>query len=356
MFLIDNKGQAPELCLRPELTAAIARAYVEHGIDTIPWKVFAMGPVFRYERPQKGRYRQFHHISMELIGAPSLAHDAECISMLDRFFSQQLMLDTYALHLNFLGTSADRAAHAQKLYAFLTKHVDQLCQNCLVRKDANILRVFDCKNESCIALYTDAPMITDCLSHASKAEWEELQERLQILSVSFSHKPTLVRGLDYYNKTVFEFVSDNLGAQNAFCGGGRYDHLISLLGGKEDRPSIGAAIGVERVLLLLEAIKDTLPIPHKPALSVILPLSKQQHTLALYIADHMRTHDLCVDVLLDSDSVKSMMRKANKSGARYALLLGDTEQQAQTITIKNMTTGQETTLPQIDIVSYIKNS
>jgi histidyl-tRNA synthetase len=354
MFIIDNKGQTPELCLRPELTASIVRAFVEHAIDTVPWKVFSCGPAFRYERPQKGRYRQFHHISIEIIGAVSLAHDVECIVMLDRFFSQQLMLDAYALHINFLGTAADRATHAKKLQKFLNDHVDQICDNCKIRKDTNTLRVFDCKNEQCIALYTHAPMITDCLSAESKAEWQELQDRLGVLGISFTHKPTLVRGLDYYNKTVFEFVSDNLGSQNAFCGGGRYDHLVSQIGGKQDQPSIGAAIGVERLLLLLEQIKDRLPLPHKPLLSVIIPLTKEQHMLALYIADHMRYHGLCVDVLLEDDSVKSMMRKANKYGAMYALLLGQDEQRAQTITIKNMTTGESQTVPQIEIVGYIK--
>jgi histidyl-tRNA synthetase len=175
-----------------------------------------------------------------------------------------------------------------------------------------------------------------------------------LLGVSFSHRPTLVRGLDYYNKTVFEFVSDNLGAQNAFCGGGRYDHLVSHIGGKQDQPSIGAAIGVERLLLLLEPMKDRLPIPHKPALSVIIPLTRDQHALALYIADHLRHHGLCVDTLLEADSLKSMMRKANKYGATYALLLGEDEQRAQTITIKHMMTGETQTISQIDCVAYLK--
>jgi histidyl-tRNA synthetase len=354
MFLIDNKGQAPELCLRPELTASIVRAFVEHSIDTVPWKVFACGPAFRYERPQKGRYRQFHHISMEIIGASSLAHDTECIVMLDRFFSEILKLNTYALQINFLGTHDDRALHTKKLLAFLNKNIENICDTCKIRKDSNTLRVFDCKTESCIALYKDAPMITDCLSKENQAEWQELQNQLSILGVSYTHKPTLVRGLDYYNKTVFEFVSDNLGAQSAFCGGGRYDHLVSQIGGKQDQPSIGAAIGVERLLLLLEPNKDTLPLPHKPKLSVIIPLSNKQHTLALYIADHMRHHGLYVDVLLEEDSVKSMMRKANKYGTTYALLLGEDEQRAQTITVKNMMTGNSETIPQIEVVNYIK--
>lgn len=354
MFLIDNHGKEPELCLRPELTASIVRAFVEHNIDQVPWKVFSCGPAFRYERPQKGRYRQFHHISMEIIGADSLAYDVQCITMLDRFFGEVLSLNNYALQLNFLGTSEERAIHAKRLVAFLSDHYADICDTCRVRKDANSLRVFDCKNESCITLYASAPMITDCLSKGSVQEWQQIQDQLRILGVSFSHRPTLVRGLDYYNKTVFEFVSDNLGAQNTFCGGGRYDHLVAQIGGKQDQPSIGAAIGVERLLLLLEPIKDRLPIAQKPLLLVVIPLAVEQQTLALYIADYLRHHQFCVDVILENDSLKSMMRKANKYGAAYALLLGEDEQRAQTVTIKNMVTGAMQTVPQIECVNYLK--
>ena len=354
MFLIDNKGTEPELCLRPEMTASVVRAFVEHGIDTLPWKVFSSGPVFRYERPQKGRYRQFHQTTMEIIGAHTLAYDVQFITMLDRLFGELFSLDTYALHLNFLGTPFDRAEHAVALRAFLTDHFMEICDMCRARKEANILRVFDCKTPSCIVLYTKAPVITDSLSEESKREWQYVQEQLQLLGVSFSHKPTLVRGLDYYNKTVFEFVSDNLGAQNAFCGGGRYDHLVSHLGGKHDQPSLGAAIGIERLLLLLEPHKDKLTLDQKPMLSVVVPLTEAQRTLALYIAENLRRNNLCVDVLLEDDSVKNMMRKANKYGATYALLIGEDEQKTQTITIKNMVTGESQTIPQVECVAYLK--
>jgi histidyl-tRNA synthetase len=354
MFLIDNKGHNPELCLRPEMTASMVRAFVENGIETTPWKVFASGPVFRYERPQKGRYRQFHQVSIEIIGAHTLAHDVQCITMLDRLFGEVLSLNTYALQINFLGTPADRASHATKLQLFLSDHYAELCDACRVRKETNTMRVFDCKDSGCIALYRNAPMITDCLSSESIAEWQYVQDQLHILGVSYSHKPTLVRGLDYYNKTVFEFVSDNLGAQNAFCGGGRYDHLVSQIGGKEDQPSIGAAIGLERLLLLLEPMVEKLSLPQKPMLSVLIPLTSMQHGLALYVAEHLRIHGFCVDVLLENDSLKNMMRKANKAGATYVLLIGEDEQKAQTITIKHMTTGAMQTIPQIECVAYLK--
>jgi histidyl-tRNA synthetase len=354
MFLIDNKGSEPELCLRPELTASIVRAFVENNVDTVPWKVFSSGPAFRYERPQKGRYREFHHISVEMIGVPSLSYDVECIVMLNRFFSDILQFDNYALHLNFLGTPAERITHAQKLVKFLNTHNTDICETCQVRKEVNPLRVFDCKNEACITLYVDAPMITDCLSPESEQAWQQVQSQLGMLGVSYTHRPTLVRGLDYYNKTVFEFVSGELGAQNTFCGGGRYDYLVSHIGGKQDQPSIGAAIGIERLLMLLEPISNNFLLPQKRPLTVIIPVETSQHPLALYIADHVRRHGICVDTFLEESSLKGMMRKANKWGAHTVLIVGEEEQRTQTVTIKHMTTGETKTVPQIDVVKYLQ--
>lgn len=354
MFIIDNRGREPELCLRPEMTASTIRAFIENSIVHTPWKVFSWGPVFRYERPQKGRYRQFHQISFEIIGASHYMQDVQFIAMLDKLFSHVFGLNSYALQINFLGTPDDRARYRNVLYTFLTKHTDQLCETCKMRKDTNIMRIFDCKNEQCAALYAKAPIITDYLSSESEHEWQEVRNNLELLGVSFSHKPTLVRGLDYYNKTVFEFVSDNLGAQNAFCGGGRYDFLVQQLGGKEDQPSLGAAIGIERLLLLLEPIRDQLPLPQQPALYVILPLSPAQQPLALLIAEMLRAQKYHVDVFLEQDSVKSMMRQANKVGATLALIIGEEEQKMQIVTVKNMMTGESEKVAQIDLVKWLQ--
>ena len=209
-----------EICLRPEATASVVRAFIEEGIQTVPWKVFLFGSMFRYERPQKGRYREFYQCSMELIGAHSLAYDAQLISMLDRLFRQSLTLEAYALHLNFLGCPEDRVLFKEQVAVFLEANLAALCETCLKRKDANILRVFDCKSESCQQLYVKAPLLADCFCEECDIEWCELRHQLEELSVPFVHMPRLVRGLDYYNKTVFEFVSPLLGAQSTFCGGG----------------------------------------------------------------------------------------------------------------------------------------
>ncbi len=351
MFLIDQQTTSEKICLRPEITASIVRSFIENGIQQTPWKVFTYGPVFRHERPQKGRFRQFHQLSAEAIGARSITEDAQFIVMFDRLFGEKYNLGTYALLINFLGCASDRAVFREKLVTFLETQ-PAICTNCHQRKHTNPLRVFDCKNPTCQQIYRQAPVITDFLCPQCQEEWAMLQQELLLLSVSFIHNPRLMRGLDYYSKTVFEFTSDNLGAQNAFCGGGRYDSLVSILGGKEDQPSIGAAFGIERVMMLLQPHINQLPLAHKPSLYLIIPLTPAQQPLALLLADELRAKSLCTDILCDG-SVKSMMRKADKMGATSVLILGETEQQNKTVTIKNMKTGTEETVPQINAVTHI---
>ncbi len=356
MFIVGSssaeKGE-DEICLRPEATASVVRAFIEEGIQTLPWKVFLFGSMFRYERPQKGRYREFYQCSMELIGARSLAYDAQLLSMLDRLFRQSLKLEAYALHLNFLGCPEDRVLFKEQVTTFLEANIATLCATCLKRKDANILRVFDCKNEACQELYTKAPLLAECFCEECDIQWCELRHQLEELSVPFVHMPRLVRGLDYYNKTVFEFVSPLLGAQSTFCGGGRYDQLVQNLGAKEDQPSVGAAIGLDRLVLLLETVQNALDFPHEPKLFAIVPVSEEQHSLALQIADALVRADVYVDVFFDG-SVKNMMRKADKSGAKAVLLLGRDEQEAGTVKVKQMQSGTEEVVKQIDVAKYLK--
>ena len=353
MFVIDTANKDEQICLRPEATAPTMRAFIELKPIT-PWKVYSFGPMFRYERPQKGRFRQFHQINMEVIGSAAIAQDAQLITMLDRFFHEKLQLNNYALQLNFLGSYEDRAAYYDVLRAYLEK-IDAVCKTCLQRKERNLMRIFDCKSDRCQEIFDKAPKIVDHLSAESKKEWEKLQEDLSLLSVSFSYNPKLVRGLDYYNKTVFEFVSNDLGAQNAFCGGGRYDRLSMELGDSKEHPALGAAIGIERLMILLEPMMDKLPIPQPAPLYVVMPLSGDQNPLALLLADTLHAANLATDTLLEGDSLKSMMRKANKMGAAYALILGDEEQQNKTVLVKNMINGQQEQVAQIDLVNYLKH-
>lgn len=353
MFIIPARvsGDA-ELCLRPEATAPIVRAFIEHNIQETPWKVFTWGPMFRYERPQKGRFRQFHQVSMEIIGAPVIAQDVQFITMLDRLFHEKFQLKDYALLINFLGCQQDRQRYNQVLKAFLDTVVG-MCELCMVRKDKNILRIFDCKNAECQRLYEQAPRTVDTLCTTCCQEWQQLQDQLQMLSVSYSYQPTLVRGLDYYSKTVFEFVSNALGAQTAFCGGGRYDHLVTMLAGKEDQPSLGAGIGVERLMLLvppLYAQQQTV----EAKLYVVIPIARAQESLALLIADELLARNLCTEVCLGGTSVKSMLRKANKLGAAFCIMLGEQEQQTGSVTVKNMMTGKEDVVKQVELLSFLQ--
>lgn len=355
MFIVASSSaeqKKEQICLRPEATAQMVRAFIEHGVQDLPWKAFCCGSMFRYERPQKGRFREFYQCSMEIIGSASVSEDVHLISMLDSLFSQKFNLSEYALHINFLGCSEDRKKFTERLHAFLSDHEDSICDTCKKRKEANILRVFDCKNEECHKVYVDAPHLTDGLCEPCSLEWKELQDRLEELSISFVHNTKLVRGLDYYNKTIFEFVSPLLGAQSAFCAGGRYDSLVALLGGKQDQPSIGAAIGVDRLEILLQETNSPLLEQQLAPLYIIVPLEKDQHPVALKLAQNLLNQGFCTDVLFDG-SLKSMMRKANKMGAQAVLLIGSDEQNQGTVTFKDMQSGESQIVKQIQVAGLL---
>ena len=364
MFTFTTKGDEI-LCLRPENTASIVRAFLNSqtspkttlGNQTqidVPWKVFTVGPMFRYERPQKGRYRQFHQVSIEIIGSDSVSQDAQFIKMLDQLFKDKICINNYSLLVNYLGTTEDRKKYTELVKNFLEQNSTKICEKCKERAEKNTLRIFDCKNPDCIELYKSAPKITDNLSADTKGEWEKLKEALDILDVKYVIAPHLVRGLDYYNKTVFEFVSLELGAQNAFCAGGRYDQLALMIGGKKDEPSIGAAIGIERLLDLVELVKGKLQIPEEKYLTVVLPLSKEQNESALLLADTLLQNNIRTEVLFDDSSLKSKMRKANKLSAKYVLLIGEEEQKNNNVTVKNMASGNEETINQTKVTDYIQ--
>ena len=353
MFVIQpREGSDDQICLRPEETAPTIRAFIENGIQVTPWKVFTWGPMFRYERPQKGRYRQFHQLNVEIVGTESVAQDIQLITLLDRFFHEVLALNSYAILINYLGCQDDRAAYAQKLKTFLDSKTTELCATCQERKETNTMRVFDCKSPACQEILTKAPRIANHLCATCAAEWQQLQEQLPLLSVSATYEPNLVRGLDYYNKTVFEFVSGDLGAQNAFCGGGRYE-LGQALGARQPLPSLGVGIGIERLMMLLEPHLNNLPLPQRPKLHVVMPLSPAQQPLAMIVADSLQANGLATDTLLDGGSVKSMMRHANRLGAAYVLVIGEEEQKEGFITVKSMADGEQAQVKQAELLAYL---
>jgi len=352
MYVFNTAG-GDSICLRPEGTAGTIRAFLENHIEKRPWKVWSYGPMFRHERPQKGRWRQFYQVNMEVIGTGEIVQDGFFIKMLDSFFSKNLLLENYVLKLNFLGCIEDRKRYRGELDKFLEGVKDKICKTCLARKEKNILRVFDCKEAGCKKVYVGAPKLTDYLCDGCDKEWKDLQELLSLQSVSFVCDHSLVRGLDYYGKTVFEFSSEELGAQSAFCGGGRYE-LAKELGAKEEVPSIGAAVGLGRLLMLVEKVKNQLAVPEEPALYVLIPMSEEQQSLALLLADKLVDGRLCVDVLLEGGSMKSLMRRANKMGASHVLILGEEEMKNGTVSIKNMVSGESQVVKQDKILEILK--
>ncbi|MCK4499680.1 histidine--tRNA ligase [Candidatus Babeliales bacterium] len=344
MFRVTATGNE-KMCLRPEATASTTRAYLENKIEEKPWNVFSIGPMFRHERPQKGRWRQFDQINIETINARSIGHDAQFLAMLERLFSEMFKLSDYVLAINFLGTLEERRAYRENLKIFLEKHKEIICETCLVRKDKNPLRVLDCKSPICQKIYENAPVLTDQLGAESQKQWDTFKEYLKILSISFIEDPKLVRGLDYYEGVVFEFSSPHLGAQSSFAGGGRYE-LATVFEAKEPVPSLGVGIGFGRLRMLIEQNAKLLSIPQKPALNLIIPMTEEQQPVALLLAESLRHHGKCVQILFDYSKLQKMMKKANKMGAKHVLIIGEDEQAFGNVTVKDMVSGANQTVAQ----------
>jgi len=341
------------LCLRPEATASTVRAFYENGIQTRPWRVFSYGPMFRHERPQKGRFRQFSQFNIEVIGTPDVMQDATFVWLLDDLFTHALSLTDYTLSINYLGNKEDRLQHKEALRNFLQTHSARLCATCLTRSTSNILRIFDCKEATCQEAYQQAPKITDHLSAESTKEWQELNEMLDVLSINRIHNPALVRGLDYYNGLVFEFSSPLLGAQSTFCGGGRYD-LSFAFEQKEALPSIGSAFGMERLVLLLEAAGN----PHLSTSTVTMigVLPCDESTAALGLLALQTLHRAGLNALLLSDGIKKGMKKANLLKVKWLVIIGEEERQSGMVQVKNMENGAQRSISQEELASHLLNA
>jgi len=350
MYTFESQSEG-SICLRPELTAPIVRAYYEHAIGVAPWKVFQYGPAFRHERPQKGRLRQFFTYSIEIINALHVRNDVAAIVMFDRLF-KKLGIKDFVLQINFLGVVQDRLNHRVALKDFLTTHDESLCETCRARREKNVLRVFDCKNETCQALYKNAPQLDAYLSDESRNEWNQIKNDLQLMCVNFILNPMLVRGLDYYNGVVFEFTSDSLGSQSTFCGGGRYD-LSESLGKKELLPSIGAGIGIERILMIMQAQENPLlNVISAEKQIAIIPMDHAQELLALQLADTCNTHGLMAQAVFDGAGIKQKMKRADKLSARFVIVIGERELQSGIVPVKSMTSGESVDIKLSDVVEY----
>ncbi len=316
------------LTLRPEGTAGCVRAVLEHGLagGGQVQKLWYTGPMFRYEKPQKGRYRQFHQIGVEVFNQPGPDVDAELIVLTARLWKQLGMSEAVTLQLNSLGSSEARARYRDALVAYLQQRFDQLDEDSQRRLTTNPLRILDSKNAQTQALLADAPTLHDYLDEESREHFDGLKARLDTVGIAYEINPKLVRGLDYYGRTVFEWVTDKLGAQGTVCAGGRYDGLVSQFGGKPT-PGVGFAMGVERLVLLLETL-DLVPATlNRPPHAFICAFGEAAELAALGLTERLRDALPGLRLLVNagSGSFKSQFKKADKSGAHFALILGEDE-------------------------------
>ncbi len=332
MYTFDDYGES--LSLRPEGTASCLRAVVEHNLlYNGPAKLWYMGPMFRHEKPQKGRYRQFHQVGIEALGFAEPDVDAEMIAMTAALWKQLGILEHVQLQINTLGIREERAEHRAALVAYLQQHEHLLDEDSKRRMHTNPLRVLDTKNPALQEMANNAPKLIDYLGEASLNHYNSFKSLLNHLDIAYIENPRLVRGLDYYNQTVFEWVTDKLGSQGTVCGGGRYDGLIEELGGKATA-AVGFAMGIERLLLLVEECGQ-LESCDAPDVYV-LHQGEAALKAALSLSQHLRGHDVAVSLHYGSQGFKNQMKRADASGATVALILGEDEVQNNTVTLKDL--------------------
>jgi histidyl-tRNA synthetase len=351
MYTFEDRLNGESLTLRPEATAGIVRAAIEHSLTyERPQRVWTMGPMFRHERPQKGRYRQFHQLDVEALGFAGPDVDAEQIVMLARLWRDLGIADGVSLALNSIGDAAERRAHRALLIAHLERHAALLDADARRRLHTNPLRILDSKNPALADVLATAPRLVDRLGDASRAHFDELQRLLTAAGIAFRIDARLVRGLDYYNRTVFEFVTDRLGAQGTLAGGGRYDGLFEQLGGKPT-PACGFAIGVERLILLLQETAAGIAVA---PLAYVVHAGEAAAAFALRVAETLRDVGHAVVVNAGGGSFKAQMKRADASGARYAILIGDDEVAAGTASVKPLRTpGTQVAVPVADLAATL---
>lgn len=331
MYSFTDRLNDDKLTMRPEFTAGIVRAAIEHNLlYERPQRLYSIGPVFRHERPQRGRYRQFHQVDVEALGFSGPDVDAELIIMLDRLW-KQLGIHDVRLEINSLGQSAERAAHREALIAHLEKHEAILDEDAKRRMYTNPLRVLDTKNPELQEMADSAPRLFDFLGEESLAHYRGVCERLEAAGIPYTLNPRMVRGLDYYNLTVFEWITDRLGAQGTVCGGGRYDGLFELLGGRPT-PGVGFAIGLERLLELVRQ-QDVLPARAECDIYMVYQNEAGQRQ-AMLLAETLRNAGLKVIVHAGPKSLRAQFRRADNSGAVAAVILGESELADEKASIK----------------------
>lgn len=340
MYTFDDKG-GRSITLRPEGTAGAVRSYLENGLcnEALPQKVCYLISCYRYEKPQAGRLREFHQFGVECFGSASPLADAEIIALAKSLFDT-LGVKDLSLEINSIGCPTCRAEYHKALKKYFSSRKDELCDTCKSRLDRNPMRILDCKSPICHEIAEGAPVVIDYLCDECKEHFENVQKYLKAQNIEYTINPQIVRGLDYYTKTVFEFVSNSIGAQGTVCGGGRYDGLVEELGGQHT-PSLGFAMGIERLMLLMEAQGCEFPDAEKPDLFIVA-LGEKATLKAVEIAKDMREEGFSALLDLNQRSVRAQMKYADKLGAKFNVVIGDNEVEAKTAKLKNMQTGEET--------------
>lgn len=354
MYTFEDRG-GRSLTLRPEGTAAVVRAFVEkklYGLPDQPTKLYYTGPMFRYERQQKGRYRQFVQFGVEALGSQDPAIDAEVISLAMNTF-KGLGLQELVLKINSLGDTESRLAHRRALINHFQPHIHEFCEDCKGRLEKNPLRILDCKVDHKHPLMQTAPSILDYLNEESKQYFEKVLRYLEVLGIEYEVDSTLVRGLDYYNHTAFEIMSKakGFGSITTLCGGGRYNGLVEALGGPET-PGIGYAFSIERILLALEAEKQTLPVTQKID-AYVIALGEEATEKAMEILQTMRLAGISCDKDYQHKKMKAQFKQADRLQASFVIVIGDEELQKEQAVVKKLATGEQKEVAFADLLSYM---
>lgn len=345
MYTFDDKG-GRSITLRPEGTAGAVRAMLEHGLynEGLPIKAYYFTSCYRYEKPQAGRLREFHQFGVEVFGAPSPAADAEIISLAKSVFDC-LGVQNLSLELNSIGCPSCRANYHKALKEYFTARKDELCPTCQDRLDRNPMRILDCKSPVCASIAADAPVMLSYLCDECSQHFERVKQHLDALSIPYTVNPKIVRGLDYYTRTVFEFVSGDIGAQSTVCGGGRYDGLVKTMGGP-DMPSLGFGLGMERLLLTLQNQQGAFTQVKDATCDLyIAGLGENAQLAAFRMVRDVRDGSLCAECDLSGRSLKAQMKYADKLGAKFTMVIGDDELRSGSAKIKNMQTGETQDIP-----------
>ena len=349
MYTFDDRG-GRSITLKPEGTASVARSFIENNLreTVLPLRCYYETPVFRYERPQAGRLREHHQFGVEVYGAESAAADAEVISIAKMFFDKLGIAPT--LYINSIGCKTCRKAYHDALVAYFESKCDCLCATCKERLTTNPLRILDCKNDKCGEVAKGAPSILDYLCEECNAHFAALRHHLDVLGIAYTVNPTVVRGLDYYTRTVFEFVADDIGAKSTVCGGGRYNDLIESIGGKPC-PAVGFGMGIERLLLTLDAAGVTIPDTECPDVYIA---NMGRDDICRKLVDDCRRAGVSAVTDVMGRSLKAQMKYADKLNARFCVVVGDSEVESGIVKVKNMRAGGEAECALSDLIEYMR--